>query len=100
MSRGWVVPGLNQWLWDDLKDTDFSYLSPSPSSGVGISSGMSPNTGVPNLQAVDQYFLSDQQQHKVRNKGHIKVMSLNHSETVHPTPTHGKIVFHEIGPLC
>ena len=49
MSRGWVVPGLNQWLWDDLKDTDFSYLSPSPSSGVGISSGMSPNTGVPNL---------------------------------------------------
>ena len=49
MSRGWVVPGLNQWLWDDIIDTDLSYLSPSPSSGVGFSSGMSPNTGVPNL---------------------------------------------------
>ena len=63
MSRGWVVPGLNQWIWDDLKDTDFSYLSPSPCSEVGFSSDMSPNTGVPNLQAGDQYFLSDQQWH-------------------------------------
>ena len=27
-------------------------------------------------------------------------MDLNHPETIPPTPSHGKIVFHETGPWC
>ena len=28
------------------------------------------------------------------------VVHFNHSQTISPTPVHGKIVFHEIGPWC
>ena len=51
-----------------------------------------PTTGVPNLQAMDHYLRSDQQQHLSRNKVHNKCNSLKPSPNHHPTTwSRGKI---------
>ena len=60
-------------------------------------------SGVPNLRTMDQYLLSDEQWHQIRNKLHNKCIALE-SVPNHP-PLHqpvvcGNTVFHKISPWC
>ena len=52
---------------------------------------------------MDQYFLTDQQQHQIRNrlrhKNNVLESPPNHPRLPRP-PVCGKIVFHETGPWC
>ena len=78
----------------------FSQLSALPitcfkETSLPVSSN-APISGVPNLQAVDPYLLSDQRRHRIRNKAHNKSNVPESSRGQPPTPVCGKN--HETSP--